>query len=225
MEQLLSTRRHVYDELCSTRIVRGVLDGKPDLAAYRRYLANARWYAQFSPVVMALGAARCNASHPELSTYLLHHAADEQGHDAWALADLADLGVSREEALALRPVPSCAALVGYVHFLAAHANPVALFGWMYILEAVGNDLGTIVGKQLASGIGGGRGGGKGPVRFVAGHGIADTDHTAELTEQIAQHVKSPQDRADVAEAATVVADLYLRMFREIGGEQVRWASP
>ena len=129
----------------------------------------------------------------------------------------------RDEALALRPVPACAAMVGYVHFLAGHANPVALFGWMYILEAVGNDLGTIVGKQLASGLGG-AGGGKGPVRFVAGHGIADTDHTAELAEQIGAHVKTEADRADVAEAATVVADLYLRMFREIGGEQVLWVS-
>jgi heme oxygenase len=224
MQELLAIRKRVYDELCATRIVRGVLDGKPDLAAYKRYLANAHWYAQFSPVVMALGASRCSASHPALSAYLLHHAADEQGHDAWALADLADLGVPRDEALALRPVPACAAMVGYVHFLAGHANPVALFGWMYVLEAVGNDLGTIVGKQLASGIGGGGGGGKGPVRFVAGHGIADTDHTAELAEQIAAHVKTPADRADVVEAATVVADLYLRMFREIGGEEARWVS-
>jgi pyrroloquinoline quinone (PQQ) biosynthesis protein C len=223
MEVLLAIRKRVYEELCATRIVRGVLDGKPDLAAYRGYLANARWYAQYSPVVMALGASRCSASHPELAAYLLHHAAEEQGHDGWALADLADLGVPQAEALAMRPVPSCAALVGYVHYLAGHANPVALFGWMYVLEAVGNDLGTIVGKQLAQGIGGG-GGGKGPVRFVAGHGIADTDHTAELAEQISAHVRAPEDQAAVAEAATVVADLYLRMFREIGGEQARWAS-
>jgi heme oxygenase len=172
---------------------------------------------------MALGASRCTVTHPKLAAYLLHHASDEQGHDAWALADLADLGVPEAEALALRPVPACAAMVGYVHFLAGHANPVGLFGWMYVLEAVGNDLGTIVGKQLASGIGGG-GGGKGPVRFVAGHGVADKDHTAELAEQISAHVTTPSDRADVAEAATVVADLYLRMFREIGGEEARWVS-
>jgi len=218
MKELLAIREQVDEELRATRIVSGILSGQFELPTYACYLTNTRYYAQFSPVVMALGAARCAASHPALSVYLLRHAAEEHGHDAWALADLADLGVPEAEALAATPVPACAALVGYVHFLAGHANPVALFGWMYVLEAVGNDLGTIAGEHLARALAGSP-----AVRFVAGHGVADTDHAAELTEQIERHVTAARDRADVLDAARVVADLYLRMFHEIGGERAQWA--
>jgi heme oxygenase len=220
MEALVDLRKRVVDELRATRVVKGVLEGRPDREGYVRYLLNVRYYAQFSPVLMSLGASRCMASHPDLARYLLRHAAEEQGHDAWALADLADLGVPREEALAATPVPSCRALVGYVHFVAGHANPIGLFGWMYVLEAVGNDLGTLVGQHLREGLSGGGAGGA--VRFVAGHGEADTDHTKDLTDQLAAHVTAEADRAAVADVGEVVADLYLRMFREVGRERARW---
>lgn len=219
MEKLGTIRKQVNDELVQTRIVRDILDGQPDLDAYRRYLVNVRYYAQFSPVVMALGASRCVATHPELAGYLLHHADEEKGHDAWALADLADLGIGRDEALTARPVGACQALVGYIHFLAGHDRAIGLFGWMFVLEAVGNDLGTIAGEKLHEGLGAKRK----AIRFVAGHGVADTDHTREIVEQIEAHVTSPDDQNAVLHAAEVVAGLYLQMFHELGGERVTWA--
>jgi pyrroloquinoline quinone (PQQ) biosynthesis protein C len=221
MTTLLELRKNVEQELRATRIVAGVLEGRLRPEDYVGYLANARYYAQFSPVLMAQGAARCMASHPELARYLLHHAEEEQGHDSWALEDLADLGVPKEQALAMQPVRSCRALVGYVHYLAGTANPVGLFGWMYVLEAVGKDLGTIVGAALEGAMPKGR---TGAVRFVARHGEADADHAEDLAEQIRDHVREEGDRAAVLDAAEVVADLYLRMFRELGGEQPRWSG-
>ena len=160
------------------------------------------------------------ASHSELARYLLHHAEEEQGHDAWALEDLADLGVSADAALAMDPVPSCRALVGYVHFLAGDTNPIGLFGWMYVLEAVGKDLGTIVGQALRDAM---PHGSEGAVRFVARHGEADADHAEDLARQIEAHVERPEDHKAILDAGEVVAGLYLRMFRELGGEQPRWS--
>ena len=218
IDLLLERRKRVQEELAGTQLVSRAMRGEMDRDVYIRYLANARYYAQFSPVLMALGASRLSASHPELSRYLLKHAADEQGHDAWALEDLRELGVEASEALATRPVPACSALVGYVHFLAGHANPVALFGWMYVLEAVGDDLGAKIGERLLASLGESRS----AVRFVVGHGVADVAHTEEITDQIRRSVLSPEDRRDLLEAADVVADLYHRMFREIGGEQAAW---
>ena len=206
MTTLLELRKNVEQGLRDTRVVKDVLEGRPKPEDYVRYLANARYYAQFSPVLMATGAARCMASHPELARYLLHHAEEEQGHDAWALEDLADLGVSADAALAMDPVPSCRALVGYVHFLAGDTNPIGLFGWMYVLEAVGKDLGTIVGQALRDAM---PHGSEGAVRFVARHGEADAER--------------PEDHKAILDAGEVVAGLYLRMFRELGGEQPRWS--
>ena len=216
---LLTLRQRVLTELNDVRGIKALFSGKPDMAAYARYLVNAYHYAQYSPKVMALAASRTTDSHPELSRYLLHHADEEQGHHKWALEDLSDLGVKESEARATRPVPACAAMIGYVHYVAAYANPVGLFGWMYVLEAVGNDLGATAATKLKATLGpkaSDRG-----LRFVGRHGVADADHTKDLTREIETHVKG-EDMADVCHVADVIADLYVRMFREIGGERPEW---
>jgi len=216
MEHLLAVRQRVKEQLPETRIIKDLIEGRIDHDAYVRYLINAYNYAQFSPKVMAIAAARCMDSHPELAVYLLRHAEEEQGHEAWALADLADLGVGEQTARTTRPVPACTALIGLIHYLAGYANPVGLFGWMYVLEAVGDDLGTPIAERLAGWLQGRAS------RFVERHGVADTDHTQDLTAQIGSFVQSERDRADVDAAADVVADLYVRMFHEIGGELAQW---
>lgn len=221
MEVLREIRAETISELASCRIVAEALAGKSRREDYVAYLTNVYHYARFSPVIMAAAAARSVQTHPELSLYLLRHAAEEQGHDGWALEDLGKLGVSEAEVAATRPTPCCAALVGYVHDLATSGNPIATFGWMYILEAVGADIGTVAGEQL----GNAHEAADGPVKFVAGHGVADTDHSTEIEEQIRTFVKDPEDRATVCETARVVSHLYTTMFRQIGGEEARWESP
>ncbi|MBI4529194.1 MAG: iron-containing redox enzyme family protein [Deltaproteobacteria bacterium] len=219
MEHLLEVRKRVFDELRDTQVVKTLFHGTLDRAAYVRYLLNAYNYAQHSPKVMAVAAARCTDTHPELATYLLHHAIEEQGHYLWALEDLRDLNVGDVEAQAARPLPSCAAMIGYIHYTAGYANPVGLLGWMYVLEAVGNDLGTVVAKSLKNAL---KLPGSAGLRFVARHGVSDTDHARELTEQIQKYVTQDADLKDVDYVADVVADLYVRMFHEIGQERQRW---
>ena len=221
MQVLASIRAATMAELGSCRIVSDALAGQSASADYIAYLTNVYHYARFSPVIMAAAASRACTTHEKLATYLLHHAAEEQGHEQWALEDLAKLGVPAAAVARCRPVPACAAMVGYVHNLATTANPVAIMGWMYILEAVGADIGTTAGEQL----GAAHSQAAAPTRFVAGHGEADTDHTVEITAQIEAHIQTSIDRADVCETARVVSYLYTTMFRQIGDEQVQWASP
>jgi pyrroloquinoline quinone (PQQ) biosynthesis protein C len=211
MEALEKIRARVRDDLNSTYVLIELLAGRFDLDLYRVYLCNAWYYAQHSSEFMAAGGGRCGQSHPALSRYLLHHAVEEMGHEKWAEADLADLDVSAEQLRGTRPLPSTAALVGYVHWLAHAGNPVTLFGWMFVLEAVGNDIGQAAAAGLKSEL-------EVPsaVRFVAGHAMSDVGHTAEIVEQIDTHLTDASDRDDVVASAEVVADLYTRMFHEIG---------
>jgi hypothetical protein len=211
LDRLLETRSRVRDGLSATPIVRAALGGQPDLGLYARYLMNAYHYSQHSAKIMALGAARCLDEHPELAAYLLRHAEEERGHHEWALADLEGLQISGDAARASRPTRACAAMVGYVYYTASFANPVGLFGWMYVLEAVGEDLGAVVTRQLTAAPGL-----AGSLRFVAGHAVSDVGHTHELAEQIEQHVRRAEDWAAVEQVADVVGDLYVRMFQEIG---------
>jgi pyrroloquinoline quinone (PQQ) biosynthesis protein C len=212
MQHLMTVRQQTLRELTSMPAIEGVLAGKPDLALYRRYLTNVYHYACHSAEVIALAGSRCTRTHPEASRYLLHHAEEEMGHELWALDDLKALGADETAVRASRPVPACAAMIGFEYFIAGRANPVGLFGWLYVLEAMGDDLGKRVASALQHALGGTSRG----IKFVASHGVADHDHTADLTRVISQHIKAPQDIADVNHVADVSADLYARIFDQIG---------
>jgi len=212
MEYLNTIRQTVLDELQQTHIVREVLEGRPNPALYARYLTNVWHYARHSARVIGMAGARCVPSHPKLADYLLHHAREELGHEEWALDDLRATGFDPDRIHHTRPVPSCSAMIGVEYYTAAHANPVGLFGWLYVLEAIGDDLGHVVGDRIAEGLELAQG-----VKFLKGHGEADAEHTRDLIEQISNNVDAA-DRPDVHHVADVIGDLYVRMFREIGEE-------
>lgn len=210
MEHLLKVRQEVIAGITSLDAVKEVLAGHPDLDLYRSYLKNVYYYASHSAAVIALAGSRCTISHPALSNYLMVHANEELGHELWALQDLEAIGVPADEVRASRPVPACAAMVGYEYFIAGHANPVGIFGWLYTLEAMGNDL----GGRIAAAVGpllGGRGGG---IKFLEGHGVADRDHIQDLTNVIST-IGDPQDQADINHVADVIGDVFVRMFQQI----------
>jgi pyrroloquinoline quinone (PQQ) biosynthesis protein C len=211
MEHLLAVRARVLRALTNVDAVKRVLAGEPDLAIYRRYLTNVFHYACHSAEVIALAGARCARSHPDASRYLLHHAEEEMGHEAWALDDLSALGIDEAAVRASRPVPACAAMIAFEYYVAGRANPIGLFGWLYVLEAMGDDLGKRVSAGLQRSAGSKRG-----TRFIEGHGVADHEHTADLTQVISRHITAQEDVAEVNHVADVSADLYVRMFEQIG---------
>lgn len=210
MTYLLKVRGEVLAGIKATDTLTNLMAGKLAPRVYARYLTNVWHYAQHSAIIIGTAGARCVTDNPALAHYLLHHAREELGHDQWALDDLAAMGIGEEEVRASRPTPACAAMVGVEYYVAMHANPVGLFGWMYILEAMGDDLGFLASDSISDSMGLAEG-----VKFLAGHGEADAEHTVDLTEQITENVRDG-DAADVNHVADVIAELYVRMFEEIG---------
>ena len=213
MQYLLDLRAKVRSQLSATEPVQAVFEGRLNRGIYARYLTNVWHYAIHSAVVIGMAGARCVPGNPMLGDYLLHHAREELGHDAWALQDLKAMEIDESAVRATRPVPACASMIGVEYYWAAHANPVGLFGWMYILEAMGDDLGSEIARRIEDGLQLPDG-----VKLLAGHGVADEDHTADLTREITNNVK-PEDMADIHHVADVVSDLYVRMFQQIGEEE------
>jgi Iron-containing redox enzyme len=66
--------------------------------------------------------------------YLAEHIEEERDHDEWLLADLEAVGVERSEVLARPPSPTIASAVGAQYYWALHFHPVALLGWIALLE-------------------------------------------------------------------------------------------
>jgi Iron-containing redox enzyme len=72
--------------------------------------------------------------------YLRHHIPEETGHDEWVLDDLETLGFKREEVLKRIPSPSAAALAGAQYYWIKHVHPVAILGFIAVLEGTPPDV-------------------------------------------------------------------------------------
>jgi hypothetical protein len=70
-----------------------------------------------------------------LVPYLAQHIAEEQGHDQWILEDLESIGIDRVQVLSALPSAHVAGLVGAQYYWILHHHPVALLGYMLMLEA------------------------------------------------------------------------------------------
>jgi len=69
-----------------------------------------------------------------IAAYYRTHAIEEMHHDDWLLEDLAAVGMERSEVLARLPSTTVAATVGAQYYWALHVHPVALFGYLAVLE-------------------------------------------------------------------------------------------
>jgi hypothetical protein len=82
----------------------------------------------------AEGLASSDPVAAGVAIYLAHHIREERHHDDWLLADLEAIGVRREQVLARMPSPTVAALVGSQYYWIYHYHPVALLGYIAVLE-------------------------------------------------------------------------------------------
>ncbi len=69
-----------------------------------------------------------------LAPYFEDHIPEERDHDEWLLDDLEVLGRDRSSILARPPSPTVAAVVGAQYYWILHYHPVALIGYIGVLE-------------------------------------------------------------------------------------------
>jgi hypothetical protein len=110
-----------------------------------------------------------------LAEYLAVHIDEERGHDAWALDDLEAAGVGRDAALACVPPAQTAALVGAQYYWIEHHHPVALLGYIFILEDGPDDADLFLDELRAR-----SGFAEAAFRTLRHHGRLDREHRADL---------------------------------------------
>jgi hypothetical protein len=69
-----------------------------------------------------------------VADYCARHIPEERHHDEGVLNDLAILGVSRESVAQRIPSPTMAALIGAQYYWILNVHPVALLGYLEVLE-------------------------------------------------------------------------------------------
>jgi hypothetical protein len=106
--------------------------------------------------------------------YTERHIDEERDHDAWLLEDLASMGVDPATVVARPPSPTVAALVGSQYYWIHHFHPVALLGYMLLLEGYPPSLQDV--ERLRAGTGYG----PGAFRTLLLHADLDPHHGEEL---------------------------------------------
>lgn len=123
---------------------------------YREYLFYQHCSIRASVPLMEAAVARClmlaDPVARALVPYLDQHIAEEQGHDVWVLEDLAELGVSADGVLARVPPASIAAMVGAQYYWIHHAHPVALLGYLWVLESTPPDAAHLARRAEEEGL-------------------------------------------------------------------------
>jgi hypothetical protein len=114
----------------------------PHLAdRYPEYLRTMHGVIRASVPLMELAARRCADRNPgdavtaPLRRYFERHIVEERDHDAWLLADLRALGADPDRPVKELPPASVARLVGPQYYWIEHGHPLALLGYIAVLES------------------------------------------------------------------------------------------
>jgi hypothetical protein len=130
----------------------------------------------------ALDRARLSAGTDRvahgLASYLERHIHDEDGHDAWLLEDMAALGLRRDEILARIPSHRAACMVGSQYYWIRHVHPVAILGYIAVLEGQPAAAGELREIQRRTGLP------AAAFRTLLEHAELDVDHAQELYDVI-----------------------------------------
>jgi hypothetical protein len=78
--------------------------------------------------------AKTDRMSQAIERYMKRHIDEEQDHDTWLIEDLETIGYGRSAVLAKVPSPTVAAMVGAQYYWIRHHHPVALLGYIRVLE-------------------------------------------------------------------------------------------
>ena len=109
-----------------------------------------------------------------LRSYFDRHIPEEEGHDEWLLQDLQVLGRSREDVLATVPSVHVAEGVGAQYYWIRHHHPVALLGYIAVLEGQPPTIARVRDWMVRTGLP------EAAFTTLDRHAIADPQHNDEL---------------------------------------------
>jgi Iron-containing redox enzyme len=157
----------------------------------------------------ALQRSSTDAVARDLVPYLATHIEEELNHDEWLLEDMELLGMNRAGILKRLPPPELAAAVGAQFYWVQCYHPVALLGYLVVLEGDPTPHG-VVEKAAAEG-------GLPPAAFrtVLLHSEHDFQHRDELNQVIDRLPLQPHHSAVMSISAMQIAAAYEEAFASI----------
>ncbi|WP_439657418.1 iron-containing redox enzyme family protein [Lentzea sp. HUAS TT2] len=186
---------------------------------YNRYLSEMYAVIRASVPLMELAASRCEGPDPvstRLRAYFPAHVEEELGHDDWLLDDMVVAGLDPAAERLRPPSVQVVRLVGPQYYWVNHGHPVALLGYMAVLE--GNSPSPGLAGLLAARTG------LPPEAFhtLDHHADADPHHSGEIFALLADleltAAQRSAVRASALHTAAALIDLFDHLTREARSE-------
>ncbi|MCS0636712.1 iron-containing redox enzyme family protein [Streptomyces sp. LP05-1] len=184
---------------------------------YRAYLAAMHMVIRASVPLMERAAVRARRLERSgdplgrpLAAHLAAHIEEERDHDAWLLDDLVAAGSGPDAALGAVPPPDVAALTGAQYYWIEHHHPVALLGYVTVLEGhapaagLADRLARLTGLPDAA------------FRTVRAHAQLDGGHVAGLRALLDALPLTRAQEAAVAVSALHTMDALTQLFVRLG---------
>jgi hypothetical protein len=183
---------------------------------YPEYLFTSHCVIRASVPLMATARDVARAADDPVSqavaAYYDQHIEEELHHDEWLLADLEVLGRDRAALLARPPAPAIAALVGAQYYWVLHYHPVALLGYIALLEGYPPSM-ALIGDLMA-----GTGYERAAFRTMIAHAELDPGHSAELAELLDSLPLTREQSAVIGLSALHTVEMYTRAVQELLAE-------
>lgn len=143
------------------------------------------------------------------AAYLDTHIAEESDHDEWLLSDLESIGVPRDEVIHAQPLDAVASLLGKEYFWIFHAHPVAVFGYLIVLEGYAPLSAELDRIRINSGYP------ESAFRCLQAHAENDPHHIADLNATLDGMPLSAEQTMLVALSAFHTMDAVATIFEEL----------
>jgi hypothetical protein len=173
-----------------------------DLTSYHKVLANLVFVHQVITASESLLEEAVKASSGELREYFAEHLEEERGHQEWLAGDLMTAGVD----VALMPLSQIAvAMAGSQYYLIKHISPIALLGYMAVLEGCPATLEAVEQLEAMHG--------KDLFRTLRYHAEHDIDHGKALFALIDKHA-DPLVMRSAVQTATYMNEFFRELEQE-----------
>lgn len=144
-----------------------------------------------------------------LAVYLGHHIPEERHHDDWLLDDLEVLGMTRPAVWARQPTQTVASLVGAQYYWIHHHHPVAVLGYIAVLEGTPPDEGHLSAMIAKTGLP------SKAFRTFVKHARLDPHHRDDLNDALDTMPIEPVHEELIATSAIETQHLLAQSLREL----------
>ena len=203
-------------QLERSKFYRDITAGERVRELYVAYLREAYHYVRLTSSFTPLAARRMDPELLGMRQWILHHSADEMGHELMALKDLEILGIPKEQTRASEPRPGTWAWVHFFHYQVTQRPPFAAMGVLYFLEGMAAKLAPIVSGKVLGALSGNE---KRAITFFREHGTLDTAHTAEQRDMLAKFCTRSEDQEVVSETIKLAGHIKRYMLDELVAAQ------